>query len=198
MVRYIFFYFRVLSVTFDRKRLATGSQDKTIRLWSLKDGRCLQTLTGHSKGIWCIRFFSKNMLISGSYDHTIKVSVMSHCVTKQTFIVCVHCVTFSNQSEWGVYLRISGICFLCMFYMMQVWNLREGSCLRTLLSHEGPVWAMVLQQNLLVSGSQDRTVSYIILLLADTKLSNNNLYLHYQGLVLSHEYIILRQQNMKC
>ena len=121
MVRYIFFYFRVLSVTFDRKRLATGSQDKTIRLWSLKDGRCLQTLTGHSKGIWCIRFFSKNMLISGSYDHTIKVSVMSHCVTKQTFIVCVHCVTFSNQSEWGVYLRqyqeyVSYTCFMLCRY----------------------------------------------------------------------------------
>ena len=40
---------------------------------------------------------------------------------------------------------------------MQVWNIREGVCARTLLSHEGPVWCLVRRNNTLVSGSQDRT-----------------------------------------
>ena len=66
---------RVLSVTFDSRRIATGGKDGVIKLWSLRDGHCLQTLQGHSKGVWCLDFLTKLLLVSGSYDSTIKVSV---------------------------------------------------------------------------------------------------------------------------
>ena len=69
-----FYIFRVLSVIFDNKKMATGSLDRTIRLWDLRDGRCTQVLRGHHKGIWCLSFFTKTLLISGSFDTTIRVS----------------------------------------------------------------------------------------------------------------------------
>ena len=56
--------------------MATGSVDQTIRLWDVRDGRCLQTLKGHTKGVWCLRFFTKALLVSASYDSTIRVSTM--------------------------------------------------------------------------------------------------------------------------
>ena len=37
--------------------------------------------------------------------------------------------------------------------------MRNGICNRTLLSHQGPVWAIIRQQQLLASASQDKTVS---------------------------------------
>lgn len=36
--------------------------------------------------------------------------------------------------------------------------MNNGSCCRTLIAHEGPVWALVRHENILVSASQDRTV----------------------------------------
>lgn len=53
--------------------LATGSLDRTIRVWLLKDGELCQTLIGHTKGVWTLKFLSATLLISGGYDATIKV-----------------------------------------------------------------------------------------------------------------------------
>lgn len=53
--------------------LATGSLDRTINIWLLKDGKLSQTLTGHTKGVWSLKFLSSLVLISGGYDATIKV-----------------------------------------------------------------------------------------------------------------------------
>ena len=36
--------------------------------------------------------------------------------------------------------------------------MNNGTCCRTLIAHEGPVWALVRHENILVSASQDRTV----------------------------------------
>jgi WD40 repeat protein len=53
--------------------LATGSLDRTINIWLLKDGKLCQTLFGHTKGVWSLKFLSSTLLISGAYDATIKV-----------------------------------------------------------------------------------------------------------------------------
>lgn len=37
-----------------RDRVATGSLDRTVRLWSAVDGRCLATLTGHGGEVYCV------------------------------------------------------------------------------------------------------------------------------------------------
>ncbi len=60
-------------MTLGGRHMATGSLDKTIRVWSLADNHCVRTLTGHLKGVWCLRFFARNLLLSGSYDASIKV-----------------------------------------------------------------------------------------------------------------------------
>ena len=59
---------------FDAKKMATGSADKSIRIWDMRDGRCVQTLRGHEKGVWALRFFTSNLIISASYDSSIRVS----------------------------------------------------------------------------------------------------------------------------
>ena len=66
----------MLTVTFDKERLASGSADKTVRVWDIKTGQTLHVLKGHTKGIWCLEFFTQHLLVSGSFDSTIKVSDM--------------------------------------------------------------------------------------------------------------------------
>lgn len=68
-----FLLHRVLSICGNQTHLATGSVDHTINVWLLKDGKLYQTLVGHSKGVWSLKFLSDALLISGGYDATIKV-----------------------------------------------------------------------------------------------------------------------------
>ena len=69
----MFCIIRVEEIIFDGRILASGGQDKLIKLWDMKTGKLLQTLRGHERGVWCLNFFTQTLLVSGSYDGTIKV-----------------------------------------------------------------------------------------------------------------------------
>ena len=54
--------------------LASGSIDKTIKLWNATTGECLRTLDGHSSYVHSVAFSPDGTtLASGSYDMTIKL-----------------------------------------------------------------------------------------------------------------------------
>ncbi len=55
--------------------LASGSNDRTIKLWDIQTGQLLRTLTGHTSGIWwSLDLLNSQTLVSGgSYDGTIKL-----------------------------------------------------------------------------------------------------------------------------
>ncbi|GAB1609287.1 WD repeat, SAM and U-box domain-containing protein 1-like [Argonauta hians] len=57
-----------------RKLLASGSFDKTIRLWNPTSGQCIQILNRHTRYVTCCTFSVDDVyLTSGSNDKTIKV-----------------------------------------------------------------------------------------------------------------------------
>merc|ERR1712048_657844 len=45
--------------------LATGSQDKTIRLWRWRTGDCVKILRGHSNDVTCMAVLANGLLASG-------------------------------------------------------------------------------------------------------------------------------------
>jgi WD40 repeat protein len=54
--------------------LISVSVDKTIKLWDLNQGFCTKTLIGHQSLILCVKLLVNDILISGSFDKTIKVN----------------------------------------------------------------------------------------------------------------------------
>jgi WD40 repeat protein len=65
-----------MSVAFDPtgQTLASGSYDKTIKLWEPGSGKLLRTLEGHHHLVQSVAFDPTGMtLASGSYDRTIKL-----------------------------------------------------------------------------------------------------------------------------
>ncbi|MBE8968313.1 hypothetical protein IQ277_19435 [Nostocales cyanobacterium LEGE 12452] len=64
---------RALTLSASGQVLASGSDDKTIKLWNATTGALLYTLTGHREGIKSIVFTpDEQTLISTSFDNTIK------------------------------------------------------------------------------------------------------------------------------
>ncbi|KAF5701324.1 NWD1 [Fusarium mundagurra] len=66
----------IYSVTFsaDSQRLASGSDDKTVKIWDVTTGACVQTLEGHSGQIWSVAFSADSQrLASGSRYGTVKI-----------------------------------------------------------------------------------------------------------------------------
>jgi WD40 repeat protein len=58
----------------DGRRLATGSEDRTIKLWDTTTGEEVFTLRGHTAGVLCVAFSPDGQRIaSGGYDRTVKV-----------------------------------------------------------------------------------------------------------------------------
>ena len=56
------------------KLVASGSEDKNIRLWSSTDLSSIAVLKGHRRGVWCVRFSPVDkVLASASGDKTIKI-----------------------------------------------------------------------------------------------------------------------------
>jgi WD40 repeat protein len=63
-----------VAFTPDSQRVVTGSDDHTLRLWQVADGKLLATLTGHTDKVYSVAISPQDGTIaSGSLDYTIRL-----------------------------------------------------------------------------------------------------------------------------
>ena len=148
----------VLSVASDPQgeMLASGSADKTVKLWEASSGKLLRTLEGHKGAVWSVAFDPQGeTLASGSDDKTVKlwdVRCGKLLRTLEGHQSRVYGVVFSPQSKT---LASSGYQD-CRVYLWKV----GGKLHHTLESHQGFVTDVAFdpQGDTLASGSNDKTV----------------------------------------
>ena len=66
----------VLSVVFspNGEQLASGSSDKTVKIWDIASGRYVKTLEGYDNCVWSVAFSPNGQqLTCASSDKTIKI-----------------------------------------------------------------------------------------------------------------------------
>jgi hypothetical protein len=95
----------VHSVAFspDGKRIASGSMDKTVRVWDAQTGQQVLSLTGHTNGVSSMAFSPDGKRIaSGSGDQTVRVwdaQTGQQALTLTGHTAAVRCVAFSPDGK---------------------------------------------------------------------------------------------------
>ncbi len=75
-----------MSVAPNDSLIATGSQDKTVKLWRSTDLALHGTLKGHKRGVWDCQFSPHDrVLVTASGDKTVKLWSIADCSCVRTF-----------------------------------------------------------------------------------------------------------------
>lgn len=148
----------VYSVAFspDEDIIASGSDDKTIKLWQLKSGQEICTLNGHTNSVYCVTFSpdGKN-IASSSHDKTIRLWQVNTGAEICKFIGhtnAVYSVAFSLDGEL--------IASSSWDRSVKIWRVKDGQEIGTLTGHTNLVYSVAFSPDgeLIASSSWDKTI----------------------------------------
>jgi WD40 repeat protein len=140
----------------DGKRIASGSHDKTVKVWDAETGQAILTFREHEEGIRSVAFSPDGKRIaSGGDDTTVKVwdaTTGRVILTLKGHSSSVTSVSFSPDGT----RIVSG----STDKTAKVWDATTGRVILTFKGHSSSVWSAAFSPNgkRIVSGSHDHTV----------------------------------------
>ncbi|XP_074865407.1 F-box/WD repeat-containing protein 7-like [Carettochelys insculpta] len=140
----------ITCLQFCGSRVVSGSDDNTLKVWSAVTGECVQTLVGHTGGVWSSQM-RDNIVISGSTDRTLKVW---NADTGE----CVHTLYGHTSTVRCMHLHGSRVVSGSRDATLRLWDIETGQCLHVLMGHVAAVRCVQYDGHKVVSGAYDYTV----------------------------------------
>lgn len=132
----------VYSISFspDNRYMISGSEDKTVRLWSLDTYTALVSYKGHNLPIWDVKFSPLgHYFATASHDQTARLWATDHIFPLRIFaghINDVDCVEFHPNSNYIFTGSSDRSC--------RMWDVQTGHPVRVFMGHTGPVNCMAV------------------------------------------------------
>ena len=127
------------------KIIASASQDKTIKLWSVPDLNLIATLRGHKRGIWSVAFSpADQILASASGDNTIRLWAVSPSAGYN----CIRTFEGHDSSVLSVRFIRQGMQLLSVGAdgLLKLWNTNDTTeCINTFDAHSDKIWALAVR-----------------------------------------------------
>ncbi|HEX7330244.1 MAG TPA: TIR domain-containing protein [Pyrinomonadaceae bacterium] len=145
-----------VAISLDGKIVASGSEDKTARVWDVATGSCLATLNGHLRSIYGLAIIgSGRQVLTGSFDRTIRLWDVD---TGQ----CIRIFEGHSDLVMGLSATADGRLFISGSHdnTVRIWDAGTGECLSILTGHTEAVYGVVVTPDgkIAVSGSRDQTI----------------------------------------
>lgn len=136
----------VYSVVLDphRNQACSGSMDGTVRVWNLSTGQCIHTLTGHTSLVGLLGL-SPSHLVSAAADSSLRVWDPETGELKHTLQAHTGAITCFQHDEFKVLSGSDGT--------LKMWDIRDGSFVRDLLTNINGVWQVVFEGRWCVAAS---------------------------------------------
>jgi WD40 repeat protein len=149
---------RSVAISPDGKWAASGSDDKTIRVWNIDTGECQATLKGRTNAVQGVGITPDGKrILSASDDETVRV--WDARTGKEILRLRGH-----KHIVTGVAALLDGLraisCAAGLDPTLKLWDLISGKCLQTYAGHKGPVASVAVDRKGLqvISGSYDQTL----------------------------------------
>lgn len=142
-----------VAVSPDCQIIATGSQDRTLKLWNAAKGVLGVTCKGHKRGIWNVAFSPVDRVIAScSGDMTIRVWNIANGECLRLYQGHVSGVLRCKFISGGTQIASTGADGL-----LKIWTTKSGECVRTYDAHDDRTWALdsIADGDILVSGGAD-------------------------------------------
>ncbi|KAI7907602.1 WD40-repeat-containing domain protein [Cokeromyces recurvatus] len=140
------------------KYFATGSQDKTAKLWNVDTGELVGTMKGHKRGVWCARFSPVDQVLATSAgDKTVKIWSLKDFTCLKTFEGHTNSVLRVDFLTAGMQLVSAGSDGL-----VKVWTIKTNECASTLDNHTQKVWALAVRKDekYVISAGADSVINF--------------------------------------
>ncbi|KAJ3022699.1 hypothetical protein HKX48_005469 [Thoreauomyces humboldtii] len=109
-------------------------------------------LKGHTDSVMCLHYDeSKSLLVTGSYDYTIRV-------WNTDTLECIKVLTGHSRCVRGIQMDDTKIVSGSMDRSLRIWNLKTFQCIRVLEGHAEGVVCLHFNDKILASGSVDGTI----------------------------------------
>jgi centriolar protein POC1 len=147
---------RSVDFSYDGRHLLTGSDDKTVKVWSLPNRKFMASLVGHSNWVRSAHFNSDaSIAVSGGDDKTVKLWDVDVHQTIHTFYDHTDAVN-------SVFFHKDGNCVVSGSNdkTIKMWDIRSHLLIQHYQAHEAPVSSISLHESgyYLLSASRDSTM----------------------------------------
>lgn len=127
-----------VAVSPDGQIIATGSQDRTLKLWDAAKGVLGATCKGHKRGIWNVAFSPVDRVVAScSGDMTIRVWSTANGECLRLYQGHMSGVLRSKFISGGTQIVSTGADGL-----LKIWTTKSGDCVRTYDAHDDRAWAL--------------------------------------------------------
>ncbi|ORX84792.1 WD40 repeat-like protein [Basidiobolus meristosporus CBS 931.73] len=133
-------------------RLATGSWDKSIKIWDLESKECIRTLQEHTDFVKSLVFHPKGYLFSGSSDASIrKWSLLDYS--------CVKLMKGHGRGIEDMALTLDGEYLISASSDVKIkkWNVETGAEIQEFNGHLTSVYGLSITEDEIWSVSGDKT-----------------------------------------